>query len=58
MALVLIVDDDRDTRFVIRNLLLSRDYDVIEAKSGAQAFEILDSMRRSPLCSPMTCLAR
>ena len=43
MALVLIVDDDRDTRFVIRNLLLSRDYDVIEAKSGAQAFEILES---------------
>lgn len=43
MALVLIVDDDRDTRFVIRNLLLSRNYDVIEARSGTQAFETLES---------------
>ena len=40
---VLIVDDEDDIRFLVRVLLTSAGWDVVDAASGEQALEILDS---------------
>jgi len=43
MPLILVVDDDRDTRTVIKNLILSKGYDVVEAKDADEAFNLIDT---------------
>jgi len=43
MPLILVVDDDRDTRTVIKNLILNKGYDVVEAKDADEAFNLIDT---------------
>lgn len=39
---ILVVDDDKNARFLLRELLLSEHYTVIEADSGDTALDVLD----------------
>jgi len=43
MARILVADDEKSIRVVLRKLLTSRGYDVLEAKDGREALEILRS---------------
>lgn len=42
MALVLVVDDEPDYRFLLRMLLRDADVEVIEAPNGERALEVID----------------
>ena len=43
--LILIADDDRDIRDLLRILLLKEGYDVLEARDGREALDLLDANR-------------
>lgn len=43
MAMVLVVDDEPDYRFLLRMVLRGRDIEVIEAANGARALETIES---------------
>src|SRR5262249_48862110 len=45
---VLVVDDDDDIRYSLRNLLVVYDFDVLLAADGVEALKILD---RQPVCA-------
>jgi len=38
---ILIVEDEKDTRFILEKLLTKNDYEVVSASNGAEALEIL-----------------
>jgi CheY-like chemotaxis protein len=42
VAMVLVVDDEPDYRFLLRMLLRDHDVDVVEAPNGKQALELID----------------
>ena len=43
MAMVLVVDDEPDYRFLLRMLLRDHDLDVVEAANGERALEVIES---------------
>ncbi len=42
MAMVLVVDDEPDYRFLLRMLLRDHDLDVVEAANGERALEVIE----------------
>jgi CheY-like chemotaxis protein len=51
MALVLIVDDDDDIRFLLRLQVTAAGHEVVESKGGAEALAtLLDPAERRPDC--------
>ncbi len=44
-ATILYVEDNPDNRMLVRRILLSEDYGLLEAQSAAQALEVLKSAR-------------
>lgn len=41
---ILIVEDEKDTRFILEKLLSKNDYDAVSASNGAEALEILKTI--------------
>ena len=44
---ILVVDDDKNTRFMLRELLESENYTVTEATNGEEALRVFEKNHRS-----------
>ena len=43
MPRILVVDDNQDIRFIVREILKRKDYEIVEAANGLRALEALES---------------
>lgn len=51
---ILIVEDEKDTRFILEKLLTKNSYDVVSATNGAEALEILKTLRPKVILADWT----
>ncbi len=51
---ILIVEDEKDTRFILEKLLTKNDYETVCATNGAEALELLKTMRPKVILADWT----
>jgi sigma-B regulation protein RsbU (phosphoserine phosphatase) len=51
---ILIVEDEKDTRFILEKLLSKNDYDAVTATNGAEALEILKTIKPKVILADWT----
>jgi phosphoserine phosphatase RsbU/P len=51
---ILIVEDERDTRFILEKLLSKNNYDAVTASNGAEALELLKTLRPKVILADWT----
>ena len=51
---ILIVEDEKDTRFILEKLLSKNEYDVVSASNGAEALELLKTIQPKVILADWT----